>query len=289
MKKGMINMHRSLNIGYKGLWDRVLLVIYRKSAVEEDAVICVAYDVCVPWKNMNPYEEISPPVEIEPVEVCVFRYGKGADRFVIENCALWDAAQRRYTARWKEWKHRGKCVSGWTTGLGMKTSAEKFLELFDLESGNDRNPSREFACEGTITNYRMKTIRAGNQIEVEGFPIWSTEPALPGEAISRKSAEAIARANAENARKHFGRKMDANFTDADYRIDLTYADDQLPGADQAWKDVRNYLRRVKYACRKNGLPQPRYMKTPDTYYKPASRGRGSLSGEPVKTDRRKRD
>jgi len=141
----------------------------------------------------------------------------------------------------------------------MKTSAEKFLELFDLESGNDRNPSREFACEGTITNYRMKTIRAGNQIEVEGFPIWSTEPALPGEAISRKSAEAIARANAENARKHFGRKMDANFTDADYRIDLTYADDQLPGADQAWKDVRNYLRRVKYACRKNGLPQPRYM------------------------------
>lgn len=112
-------MHRSLNIGYKGLWDRVLLVIYRKSAVEEDAVICVAYDVCVPWKNMNPYEEISPPVEIEPVEVCVFRYGKGADRFVIENCALWDAAQRRYTARWKEWKHRGKCVSGWTTGLGM--------------------------------------------------------------------------------------------------------------------------------------------------------------------------
>jgi len=53
--------------------------------------------------------------------------------------------------------------------------------------------------------------------------------------------------------------MNTNFTDLDYRIDLTYADDFLPDPLQAKLDVENYLRRVKYACRKQGLPSPRYM------------------------------
>lgn len=57
------------------------------------------------------------------------------------------------------------------------------------------------------------------------IPVWSTAPTLPDGTPIRKSPEAIARANARNARKYFERKMNANFTDQDYRIDLTYADD----------------------------------------------------------------
>ena len=112
---------------------------------------------------------------------------------------------------------------------------------------------------GTILQYRTKTIRSGDQVEVESFPIWSTAPTFPDGSPIRKSAEAIARANARNARKYFERKMNANFCDRDYRIDLTYAGDELPDAAQAQRDVQNYLRRVKYACRKQGLPQPKYM------------------------------
>ncbi|MDD3212097.1 MAG: hypothetical protein PHY64_00355 [Eubacteriales bacterium] len=143
----------------------------------------------------------------------------------------------------------------------MKYSAENLLALFDIESkAVDPAEVRKIVRgAGEVINYCIKTIRSGNQIEVEGYPIWSTEPAIPGDPQSKKSAEAISRANAKNARKHFERKMNANFTDDDYRIDLTYADDYLPDADQAWKDVRNYLRRVKYACRKQGLPPPKYM------------------------------
>ena len=111
--------YRSLNIGYKGLYDRTLLVTYRKSAIEADTVVCVAYDVIVAWKEMNPYDGIYPPMDIEPAEVCVFRYGKGADRFILRRCALWDDALRRYTASWTEWKHFGKCISGWCPGMGM--------------------------------------------------------------------------------------------------------------------------------------------------------------------------
>jgi len=84
-------------------------------------------------------------------------------------------------------------------------------------------------------------------------------PTMPDGSPVRKSAEAIARANARNARKYFERKMNANFCDRDYRIDLTYAEDPLPDAAQAQRDVQNYLRRVKYACKKQGLTPPRYM------------------------------
>ncbi len=143
----------------------------------------------------------------------------------------------------------------------MRISADNWLELFDVEgmAHEDWMPPRAFKAEGTVLGYRSKTIRSGNQIEVMSYPIWSTAPTLPDGAQVKKSAAAIARANAENARKHFERKMNVNFCDRDYRIDLTYADDFLPDAAQAQRDVQNYLRRVKYACRKQGLPQPKYM------------------------------
>jgi len=143
----------------------------------------------------------------------------------------------------------------------MRYSSENWLELFDIEctSPEDRMPPRVMKSEGSVLGYRVKTIRAGEQIEVMVYPIWSTAPTMPDGTPVKKSTAAIARANAENARKHFERKMNTNFCDLDYRIDLTYADDFLPDAGQARVDVQNYLRRVKYACRKAGLPQPRYM------------------------------
>jgi len=140
----------------------------------------------------------------------------------------------------------------------MRHSGENWLELFSIDqtSGKPTVPPRVMWGEGTVLNYRVKTIRSGTQIEVETVPVWSTAPI--GFPV-KKSREAINRANAENTRKHFERKMNTNFTDLDYRIDLTYADDYLPDALQAKLDVENYLRRVKYACRKKGLPPPRYM------------------------------
>lgn len=140
----------------------------------------------------------------------------------------------------------------------MRYVGDNWLELFTIVqlSGESIAPPRLPWAEGTVLNDRVKTIRAGNQIEVEAVPVWSTAPTG---LQAKKSREAIRRANAENARKRFERKMNNNFTDEDYRIDLTYADASLPDARQARLDVSNYLRRVKYACQKRGLPAPQYM------------------------------
>lgn len=143
----------------------------------------------------------------------------------------------------------------------MQYSAQDWLALLDIEirDAGGLLPPRDIRPNGKVLLYRTKTIRSGDQVEVEVFPIWSTAPAYPDGTPIRKTPEAIARANARNARKYFERKMNANFCDRDYRIDLTYADDALPDATQAQRDVQNYLRRVRYACRKQGLPPPKYM------------------------------
>jgi len=143
----------------------------------------------------------------------------------------------------------------------MSHSPEVWLALFDNEirDAGDMIPPRVIWPNGKVLLYRTKTIRSGDQVEVEVFPIWATAPTLSDGTPITKSPEAMARANAGNARKHFERKMNVNFCDRDYRIDLTYAGDELPDANQAQRDVQNYLRRVKYACRKQGLPPPKYM------------------------------
>lgn len=143
----------------------------------------------------------------------------------------------------------------------MKYSAEELLSLFDIEVRDSVEllPPRVSRSGSVVITQRTKTIRSGDLVEVESFPIWSTIPTMPDGSPVRKSAEAIARANARNARKYFERKMNTNFCDLDYRMDLTYADDRLPDATQAQRDVQNFLRRVKYACKKQGLPPPKYM------------------------------
>ena len=143
----------------------------------------------------------------------------------------------------------------------MMFSAEDWMELMGIEvrDAGELLPPRDIRPSGKVLLYRTKTIRSGDQVEVEAFPIWATAPSLPDGSPLRKSPEAIARANARNARKYFERKLNTNFCDLDNRIDLTYKDDYLPDAAQAQRDVQNYLRRVKYACRKRGLPPPKYM------------------------------
>ncbi len=143
----------------------------------------------------------------------------------------------------------------------MQFTAEDLLEQLGMviKGAGDLLPPRVSRSGGTVLGYRVKTIRSGEQVEVEAFPIWATAPTMPDGSPIRKSAEAIARANARNACKYFERKMNANFCYLDYRIDLTYADDRLPDASQAQRDAQNYLRRVKYACKRKGLPPPRYM------------------------------
>ncbi|MDD3212101.1 MAG: PcfJ domain-containing protein [Eubacteriales bacterium] len=114
--------YRSLNMGYRTQHERILLIVYQKSMAEENAITCVGYDIKVNWRNMDRNGPYEPPMEIEPVELCVFRYGKSADRFLLKRRYIWEHDENkgyRINDIWTEWEHMGKCISGYQPGVGM--------------------------------------------------------------------------------------------------------------------------------------------------------------------------
>lgn len=66
--------------------------------------------------------------------------------------------------------------------------------------------------------------------------------------------------NYKNAIRHLNQLLKTNFTDDDYRLDLTYSDDNMPATlEDAIRMVSNYLKKVKRRRVKEGLPPLKYI------------------------------
>lgn len=119
--------------------------------------------------------------------------------------------------------------------------------------------------------YREKRIYSGKMLEVEIYPISENERREPRKKKEKLSTPKQKNLNDKNAKKHLIRLINANFTDKDLAVHLTYDDKNYPGSeDEARKDVANFLRRVKYYCKKNEMPPPKYIavieyKDPEEY------------------------
>lgn len=129
--------------------------------------------------------------------------------------------------------------------------------LYDLPGG-------EYDGRG-VDGIRTRTIRAGDTLEVECYPLVRTTPATREAIRQRRTPPAMARVNARNRAKRFARLTDANFTEADHVITLTwrypmedpgmisirylqdlYQRDGLPeGMEDAVNDFRNFVARLR--------------------------------------------
>lgn len=108
--------------------------------------------------------------------------------------------------------------------------------------------------------YRTRTILAGDILEAEIFPIWGrTYEKQAKVARDRITPERMERANQRAAIRRVIRLANANFTDRDIHLTLTYRDGDLPDFDTARKDVRNFLRRVNRIREKRGMEKARYI------------------------------
>lgn len=122
----------------KCMVDRKLLIRYGRSAIQENAWVCVGYLVTNDWSgNVDPRQVCE---HIQPVELCVFRYGKGAHRFI----ARWDS-----DAGGMVWKKRKECISGWAPGQSWGTNGMTVIR--------DENSWRD-AVEDTCISYAIQTL-----------------------------------------------------------------------------------------------------------------------------------
>ena len=109
--------------------------------------------------------------------------------------------------------------------------------------------------------YRTRTVVAGPRLEVEVYPVFGREAASRARAakIAGNTPEAMKKLNRERAIRHLIQLADANLTDQDIHLTLTYRN--APTEDRAWRDVDNFLRTVKRRRKQYGMTPLKYFYT----------------------------
>ena len=143
----------------------------------------------------------------------------------------------------------------------------EFEDLFDVgaepEAGLLDSYWREQPTEIRVgrMGYRTRTIKAGPRLEVEIYPIFGRENSGRLRAAKHNlTPEAVQRNNEERSRRKLIQLIDANFTEKDYHVTLTYAGTP-PAYEKARADVKNFLRAVKRKREQRGLDELKYVYT----------------------------
>jgi len=105
--------------------------------------------------------------------------------------------------------------------------------------------------------YRTKTTKAGPRLEAEVYPVFGRRTEQQARAAkSRITPEKMQRLNMERAKRHFIQLCDANFSQDDIHLTLTYTN--APEYSRARKDLRNFLLKVKRIREKRGMEPLKY-------------------------------
>lgn len=132
-------------------------------------------------------------------------------------------------------------------------------QLHNLEESN----AERMLKEGRVRSlYATKEIRAGDQMDVEIYPEFTRQERslIPDEGRRKKQRQAQRNLNEKNSRKYCERLINENFTDRDIWATLTYTDENMPGSmEEAQKDMTNYIKRINYRRKKEGLKNARYI------------------------------
>ena len=136
-------------------------------------------------------------------------------------------------------------------------TAERYAAIFGEETGEVR------AVREGVNGYRVKTVRAGDTLEIEGYAIWNTQrTAAEARRQSEKHREQVQAVNLRNRQKHLRRLINSNFGAGDLLVTLTYGWEQQPADEKAaGKDLRAFLRRIRRQREKLGLPELKYIYT----------------------------
>lgn len=107
--------------------------------------------------------------------------------------------------------------------------------------------------------YREKIYKCGEYLEVDIFPVFA-QSNRRRRAKYRPTSAMQEKLNQRHAEQELTRILNANFTARDISATLTYDRDSLPAdREEAMRDVRNFLRRVKRLRAKMGLPEMKYV------------------------------
>lgn len=106
--------------------------------------------------------------------------------------------------------------------------------------------------------YRTVTTVAGDTLVAEIHPVWGREKMGSVRAAKKNmTSDRMQRYNTEKAKFHLELLMDMNFDENDLTVTLTYTD--APGGEDARKDVKNFIARLRRERKKRGLSELKYI------------------------------
>lgn len=113
---------------------------------------------------------------------------------------------------------------------------------------------------------RQKKIHCGeNYLEVDIFPYTETQQEASKRKGTRAKKEKVSEPkqrnlNDKNAKRYFIQLINANFGEGDLHVTLTYNNKFLPATiKDAEKEIGNYLRRINYKRKKEGMESLKYV------------------------------
>lgn len=109
---------------------------------------------------------------------------------------------------------------------------------------------------------REKKIYCGeNYLEVDIIPISKNQKMPRGRRSKKKKVTAPKqkRLNDKRARRYFVQLVNTNFGKEDLHVTVTYSNDELPETiEDAEREAKNYIRRLDYRRKKEGLSPVNY-------------------------------
>ena len=106
--------------------------------------------------------------------------------------------------------------------------------------------------------YRTATIRSGDMLEAEIYPIWGKEQRERARrAKENLTTEKQLRQNQKRRERYFERLVETNFSRKDTYLTLTFA--ERANLREARKEIKNFFERVKRRREKKGLDALKYI------------------------------
>ncbi|MBN2796219.1 MAG: hypothetical protein JXR88_12485 [Clostridia bacterium] len=141
----------------------------------------------------------------------------------------------------------------------MNYSIDNYEELFLINPVDTSEEMIESLRDKDIKKYRIKTIKSGDMLECEIYPLWKSSKRKRALKI-KETSRAQKNLNDKNTKKNIIRLMNTNFTKEDMWATFTYDADHLPeDENQAKKDMQNYIRRLKRIVKKESLEDLKYI------------------------------
>lgn len=108
--------------------------------------------------------------------------------------------------------------------------------------------------------YRRSVVLAGERMECEIYPMFGRDEMQKARAAKKNmTSEKQQRLNRKRAERRLILLADANFTEKDIHLTLTYRKETT--LEQCRKDLRNFLLRVKRYREKRGMEELKYIYT----------------------------